>query len=88
MRSVVNPVGADRPRPVDAPDSSYVLIGQGTQSVSNGTLGTLDPTLQTDGTYQLDISATTSNLTQTLSEGEGARVQSFTAFRLKSEIVF
>jgi RHS repeat-associated protein len=42
-----------------------VASGTGTPPA---TLGTLDPTIQQNGTYQLDISATTSNVTQTLSE--------------------
>jgi RHS repeat-associated protein len=42
-------------KPVGTPDSSYVQISKGTQSITNGTLGTLDPSTLQNGIYTLAL---------------------------------
>jgi RHS repeat-associated protein len=42
-------------KPVDAPQSAYVQIGKGTTAVSNGQLGTLDPSTLQNGIYTLAL---------------------------------
>jgi YD repeat-containing protein len=42
-------------KPVDAPQSAYVQIGKGATAVTNGTLGTLDPSTLQNGIYTLAL---------------------------------
>ena len=52
-------------RPAGTSDSAWVEIGRGTQSVDNGKLGTLDPTVYANGLYQLGLLAVDANGHQT-----------------------
>jgi RHS repeat-associated protein len=42
-------------KPVGTPDSAYVQIGKGTSAVTNGTLGSLDPSTLQNGIYTLAL---------------------------------